>query len=208
MLDLGNLELSDEHVRLRLLAPADAEALAAAAAEGRDQYRFTDVPDGTSAAAKYIDRALRAHAAGQRHPFAVVFDGRVVGSTSYYDYQPWHWPEGAALARVDRPDALEIGHTWLAASAQRTACNTAAKILLLAQAFESFQVHRVALRTDARNLRSRAAIERLGATFDGVLRAHTAGADGQVRDTAYYSILAAEWPAVKTALTATSAHAR
>jgi len=200
MLDLGALELSDGPLQLRPLRPDDAEALAAAAAEDRSHYGFTPVPDGVNAASAYVEHALQARAAGRRYPFAIVRGGRVVGSTSYYDYQPWDWPPGAALARSDRPDAVEIGHTWLAASVQRTDCNTRAKLLLLTHAFESWRVHRVALRTDARNTRSRAAIERLGARADGVLRAHTAAADGTIRDSAYYSILATEWPAVKRAL--------
>ena len=86
--------------------------------------------------------------------------------------------------------------TWLAASAQRTRCNTEAKLLMLAHAFERWQVHSVSLKTDERNARSRRAIERLGARFDGLRRADMPGADGTVRTSAYYSILAAEWPVV------------
>jgi len=98
---------------------------------------------------------------------------------------------------------VEIGATWLAASAQRTRCNTEAKILMLAQAFDVWQVHRVSLKTDARNAKSRRAIERLGALFEGVRRADMPGSDGSVRDSAYYSIVRAEWPDVRKRLDAT-----
>jgi RimJ/RimL family protein N-acetyltransferase len=97
---------------------------------------------------------------------------------------------------------VEIGGTWLAPSAQRTAINTEAKLLMLTHAFETWRVHRVSLKTDARNARSRAAILRLGARFDGVVRATRVAADHAIRDDAMYSILDAEWPAVKAALAA------
>ncbi len=103
---------------------------------------------------------------------------------------------------------MEIGWTWLAADAQRTALNTEAKLLMLAHAFESWRVVRVNLRTDARNARSRAAIERLGARLDGILRAHVPASDGGVRDTTTYSLLAAEWPAAKARLEARLSQAR
>ena len=185
---------------LRQLELDDADALAAAAAESRESFGFTPVPEGVAGAVAYVKRALRAREAGERYAFAVLWRGRVVGSTSYYDYKPWEWPEGAALRRSDRPDAVEIGHTWLAASAQRTSCNTEAKLALLTHAFETWAVHRVSLRTDARNERSRNAIARIGAKFEGVRRAERAAVDGTVRDSAYYSILLAEWPEVRAAL--------
>ena len=106
----------------------------------------------------------------------------------------------AGEALVETPDAVEIGSTWLAPSAQRTAINTHAKLLMLTHAFEAWAVLRVTLKTDARNLRSRAAIERIGARFDGVLRAHMPAFDGGVRDTAFYSIVAVEWPELRRAL--------
>jgi RimJ/RimL family protein N-acetyltransferase len=95
---------------------------------------------------------------------------------------------------------VEIGYTWLAASAQRTRCNTEAKFLLLQHAFETWEVHRVTIRTDERNQRSRAAIARLGAHFEGIRRAEKPGADGSVRDSAMFSIIAAEWPAIRARL--------
>jgi RimJ/RimL family protein N-acetyltransferase len=98
------------------------------------------------------------------------------------------------------PDACEIGYTWLASSAIRTAANTEAKLLMLTYAFETWQVLRVCFHTDARNTRSRAALERIGGKFEGVLRAHRMAADFIARDSYRYSIVAAEWPEVKRRL--------
>jgi RimJ/RimL family protein N-acetyltransferase len=192
--------LRGQTVVLRLLELADAGALAAAAAESREQYGLTRVPDGAEDARRYIETALADHATGRRVPFAIVWHDRVVGSTSYLDVQQWRWPAGSPRQRTDRPDTVEIGSTWLAASAQRTRCNTEAKHLLLRHAFDVWSVHRVSLKTDERNARSRRAIERLGALFEGIRRADMPGADGSVRSSAYYSILLAEWPAVRTKL--------
>ena len=133
-------------------------------------------------------------------PFTVLWRNRVVGSTSYSDFQPWEWPAGSEKQRVDRPDAVEVGYTWLAASAQRTRCNTETKYLLLTHAFEVWRVRRVSLRTDERNSRSRRAIERLGAQFEGIRRADMPGQDDTVRNSAFYSILQSEWPEVRKRL--------
>jgi RimJ/RimL family protein N-acetyltransferase len=200
ILDLGTIELRGTEVALRPLESGDAPALAAAAAESRASYVYNPVPDGVADAEAYIEHALRQRAHGERYPFAVLWRDRIVGTTSYYDYQPWRWPKGCELQRRDRPDAVEIGYTWLAASAQRTACNTEAKFLLLEHAFERWQVHGVAIRTDERNERSRRAIERLGCKFEGIRRAHMPGTDCKVRNTAYYSVIAAEWPDVRARL--------
>src|SRR3954471_16586389 len=161
-LDLGNIVLSGAEVVLRPLVRGDAAALAAAAAESRENYDMSPVPDGLAEAEAYIAYALEQKTAGARYALAVEWQGRGVGTTSYYDFQPWRWPKGSALQRRDAPDAVEIGYTWYAASAQRTRCNTDAKLLLLQNAFETWRVHRVSLRTDERNERSRRAIERLG----------------------------------------------
>jgi N-acetyltransferase len=196
-IDLGTLEFRGMCVLLRPLEPADAAALADAAAESRDSYRFNPVPNGLSEAEAYIDRALRDRAAGRRYPFAIEWHGRVVGTTSYSDFQPWRWPDGCDLQRRDRPDVVEVGYTWLAAFAQRTSCNTESKFLLFRHAFEAWQVHRICLRTDERNERSRRAIERLGCVFEGVRRADMPGVDGTVRNSAFYSVTIAEWPSVR-----------
>jgi N-acetyltransferase len=121
--------------------------------------------------------------------FAVVslIDGRAVGSTSYLDLCP-------------ADQRLEIGSTWLGRPARRTAVNTECKYLLLRHAFEILGANRVQLKTDARNLRSQAAIERIGARREGVLRSHMVMHDGFLRDTVMYSIVAPEWPEVKSRL--------
>lgn len=200
-----DLVLRGPTVTLRPLSTGDAAALATAAAESRAVYRFTRVPDGVEDARRYIETALAERAAGRRLPFVILWQGRVVGSTSYLDLQHWRWPAGSPLQRIDDPDAVEIGATWLAASAQRTRCNTEAKALLLSQAFDVWRVHRVALKTDARNDQSRRAIERLGAVFEGVRRADMPAQDGTVRDSAYYSITRVEWPALRERLDRTLA---
>lgn len=199
-LELQNLELSGVEVVLRPLQLDDAEALAAASAESREPYGFTVVPDGLEDTQKHIARALQFRDAGIHLPFTILWRNRIVGMTRYMEMEPWLWPEGHPLQRTDRPDAVEIGHTWLATSAQRTRCNTEAKYLLLTNAFDTWDVHRVALRTDERNEQSRRAIERLGAQYDGLRRAEMPGRDGTVRNSVYYSILRAEWPAVRTRL--------
>jgi RimJ/RimL family protein N-acetyltransferase len=180
------------------------DALAEAAGEDRATYQWTFVPDGREAMAAYVELALQGREDDLFTPFVTVrtADDRVVGSTRFLT-ERWDWSAAdPARQRADAPDVVEIGWTWLTPSAQRTAVNTEAKLLMLTHAFETWAVHRVCLRTDRRNERSRNAIERLGATLDGVIRAERPGADGTVRDTAHYSIAAAEWPAVKTRLAA------
>ena len=203
MLDLAKtkLVLRGREVSLVPLSMEHAPALALAASESREHYRFNPVPNGETEARRYIERALGQCAEGQRLPFAVMWRDRIVGTTSYSDYQPWTWPPAhASLQRTNRPDAVEIGYTWLAASAQRTRCNTEAKFLLLQHAFDTWDVHRVTLRTDERNARSRNAIARLGARFEGIRRGDSPAVDGTVRSSAFYSIVRCEWPAVRDGL--------
>jgi RimJ/RimL family protein N-acetyltransferase len=187
-------------VTLRPLEISDAEALASAAAESRQTFGFTRVPAGLEDARRYIEGALAERTTRGRIPFAILWHDRLVGSTSYLDPGYWRWPAGSPLQRTGVPDVVEIGATWLAASAQRTRCNTEAKLLMLSHAFDVWQVHRVSLKTDERNAQSRRAIERLGALFEGVRRADMPGADGTVRSSAYYSITRVEWPAVRDRL--------
>ena len=156
--DIRSGVLQGPTVTLRPLAAGDAVALAAAASESRQPFAYTRVPDAIDDAHRYIEAALADREAGRRLPFAILWHDRVVGSTSYLDLQRWRWPAGSALQRTDVPDAVEIGSTWLAASAQRTRCNTEAKHLLLSHAFDVWGVHRVSLRTDERNAQSRRAI--------------------------------------------------
>jgi RimJ/RimL family protein N-acetyltransferase len=201
MKTLEPLTLTGRHVRLSPLQPEHAPALLAAADESRATYGFTIVPGDLAGMQVYVATALAEQERGESIPF-VVRDGAgaVVGSTRFMSIERWQWlgapPEPLPLG----PDAVEIGHTWYAERVQRTALNTEAKLLLCAHAFERWRVRRVRWKTDARNERSRAAILRLGARFDGVLRAHQPGADGVVRDTAFYSLLASEWPEAKRGL--------
>jgi len=193
------ITLEGHWVRLEPLTQAHAQALFDAASESDDPelYRWTWVPRSLDAAREYIDRAL----AALYLPFATIrlADGRVVGSTRYEQYF-WDWPPGHEHHGRTAPDAVEIGWTWLAASALRSPINTEAKLLMLGHAFEHWRVHAVRLTTDARNTRSQAAIERLGAHRDGVIRAIRPGADGTVRNSVWYSITAAEWPDVRRRL--------
>ena len=197
--------LEGRWVRLEPLTVEHAAALLRAASGPRETYGLTLVPGTLAEAAAYIETALREEAARRSLPFATVdrATGRVVGSTRFLNIEYWTWPAGNAHQRgAERPDVVEIGATWLAAAAQRTPINTEAKLLMLTHAFDRWRVHRVSLMTDARNERSRAAILRLGARFDGVLRAARPASDGAIRDTAAFSILEAEWPAVRAKLEA------
>jgi RimJ/RimL family protein N-acetyltransferase len=197
------LRFEGRHVRLEPLTPAHAPALLEIARRGRASFALTFVPADEAAAERYVAVALAEQAAGRAVPFAThdAATGRVVGTTRFLNIERWTWPAGHPHQRPpERPDVVEIGATWLEPAAQRTGINTEAKLLMLTHAFEAWDVHRVSLATDARNARSRAAIERLGARHDGVLRAARPAADGLVRDTAWYSIVRAEWPALKQAL--------
>jgi N-acetyltransferase len=200
MLDVPTLV--GPEVTLRPLALDDVNALAAAAAESREHFGLSVVPDGPAEARTYVEKFLRQQAEGSRVPFATIWRARVVGSTSFIDPRTWDWPRGSDRQRTDEPDTVEIGSTWLAHSAQRTRCNTEAKLLMLAHAFDVWGVHSVTFKTDARNERSRRAIERLGASFDGIRRADMPAADNTVRNSAYYSILAPEWPSIRRTLEA------
>ena len=201
---MESITLQGQHIRLEPLTVQHAEGLAKAADSDRDLYRWSPVPQGTTEAVHYIETALDWQNAGTAIPFAIVrnADDQVLGSTRFWNMERWAWPEGHPSHGRDFPDACEIGYTWLASSAIRTGANTEAKLLMLRHAFEVWQVLRVCLHTDARNLRSQAAIERIGAEFEGVLRAHRMAADFIPRDSCRYSIVAAEWPAVKQKLIA------
>lgn len=183
--------LIGERVRLEPISLDSVEALVAAAAENGATFAYALAPPEVEGMTRYVEAALQEQAEGLSVPLVIVdpSHGKVIGSTRYMDIVYWDRP--------GVPSAVEIGSTWLAASAQRTGINTEMKLLMLAHAFETWEVHRVTLKTDARNERSRTAMERLGCRFEGVRRAHMPALDGGIRDTAYYSILASEWPAVK-----------
>ena len=173
----------------------------AAVAADSSLYRWTPVPRDEAAAKRYIETALSWRDAGTCVPFATVRvdNGVVVGSTRFWNMERFAWPE--THERFGSPfDGCEIGWTWLTRSAVRTAINTEAKLLMMTQAFEAWRVLRVCLHTDARNERSRAAIERIGGKFEGILRAHRMAADFTPRNSARFSILAEEWPDVKRLL--------
>jgi RimJ/RimL family protein N-acetyltransferase len=201
--------LSGEVVTLRPLTFDDVDGLVAAANEDRSTYGFTQVPDGASAMREYVHGVLDDERVGWALPFVTTLtsSGRVVGSTRFLDLDDWGTGSarrvgGPPSGAVGTPKTAEIGGTWLAPSVQRTAVNTEAKLLMLRHAFDTWETERITFKTDARNARSRAAIERLGAHFEGIRRAHVPASDGGIRDSAYYSILRAEWPAVRAGLEA------
>jgi N-acetyltransferase len=195
-------QLEGRHVRLEPLQPRHAAGLAAASAEDPSLYGLSPVPQGEDAALQYIETAGAQRDAGTAVPFAVrrIADGAVIGSTRFWDLMRWPWPPGHPRYGLGAPDVCEIGHTWLARSAIRTAANTEMKRLMLAHAFEVWEVESVCLHTDARNERSRRAMERIGAQFEGILRAHRLATDCLPRNSARYSITAPEWPGVKRGL--------
>lgn len=177
--------LTGRHVQLEPLAASHHDALVEAASDGALwKLWYTSVPT-PHAMREWLETAL-AMRAQQALTFVMrdLRDGSVVGSTRYFHVDP-----------VNR--RLEIGHTWHALRAQRTGINTEAKLLLLGHAFETLQCIAVEFRTHWMNQQSRAAIARLGARQDGVLRNHQRMADGSLRDTVVFSIIESEWPAVK-----------
>ncbi|MEV8532184.1 GNAT family N-acetyltransferase [Streptomyces sp. NPDC051211] len=188
---LDSLTLAGEHVRLEPLAQRHHDGLCEAVRDGelwKLPVTMVPHPDGMRA---WIEAAQAAHAAGTDLAFATVEQatGRIAGSTRY-------------LKVVREHRRLEIGWTFLGRSWQRTAVNSEAKLLMLGHAFETLGMQRVELLTDARNAASRAAIARIGATEEGVLRRHMVMWDGAVRDSVLFSVTDEDWPAAKAALTA------
>jgi N-acetyltransferase len=184
--------LEGRHVRLEPLTQAHAAGLFAAASPEVFRYLIIRPFRTVSDVGQYVADALAAQAAGTEVAFATVrrSDGQVVGSTRFID--------------IRRPHrGLEIGWTWITPAAQRTAINTEAKYLMLRHAFEQWGALRVQLKTDANNAQSRAAILRLGAAYEGILRKQMLRPhDGYERDTAMFSIIEGEWPGVKAGLEA------
>jgi RimJ/RimL family protein N-acetyltransferase len=194
--------LAGKNVRLEPLEPRHIDGLVAASAGDGSLYRWSPVPQSKSDAATYVETAMAWHKAGTALPFATVRveDGVVIGSTRFFALEQWAWPPGHALHGRTTPDACEIGYTWLSHAAIRTRANTEAKLLMLTYAFETWDVLRVCLHADVRNQRSRDAMTRIGAKFEGILRSHRMAADFIARDSARFSIVAAEWPEVKQRL--------
>ena len=183
------VNLEGHGLRVLPLALEHEAGLRAAAADGELwNIRVTSVPEPESTR-QYIEDALAMRAAGNRFAFVVqdAASGRVLGCSSYHDILP-------AVKRV------EIGYTWYAKSVQRTHVNSTCKLLLMTHAFETLGCHVVGWRTDNFNFASQAAIERLGAHKDGVIRGHALRRDGTIRDTVMYSLRAGEWPEVKAQL--------
>jgi RimJ/RimL family protein N-acetyltransferase len=196
------LVLTGRQVRLEPLNHRIVDGLVAAAAADPSLYQWSPVPQGRVEAACYVDTALNWQEAGTAVPFAIIRmdDGLVIGSTRFWNLERWAWPPGNPRHSRHLPDVCEIGYTWLTRPAIRTAANTEAKLLMLTHAFETWQVLRVCFHTDARNQFSRAALERIGGRFEGILRAHRMAADFTARDSVRYSIVASEWPAVRQRL--------
>lgn len=178
--------LSGQLVELRPLGSVGAEQLLAAAADGELwNLKVTNVP-GPDTVGAYLAKAFEGERAGTVMPFAIVHreTGRVVGSTRFW--------------KIDRANRkLEIGHTWLGASMQRSGANTECKYLLLVHAFEVLGCVRVQFTTDVLNEKSRAAILRIGATQEGIVRHERIMPDGRKRDSVRFSIIDDEWPATR-----------
>ena len=194
--------LTGNQVRLEPLGLHHVDGLLAAAAADPSLYVWTVVPQTRQVMVGYVETAMALREAGTGLAFATVRieDGAVIGSTRYFDMERWSWPAGHARHGNPNPDVCEIGYTWLTHSAIRTPANTEAKLMMLTQAFEAWQMLRVCLHTDARNEQSRRAMERIGCKFEGILRSHRMASDFIARDSARYSIIAAEWPEAKQRL--------
>lgn len=186
---LERISLRGQHVALEPLTLEHHDALVAAASDGELWRSWVTIVATPETMRADIEARLARYAKGVTVPFVMrrLADNKVVGATTYHDID-------AANRR------LEIGYTWIAVSAQRTAINTEAKLLMLSDCFERLQCNAVEFRTHWHNRQSRAAIERLGAKLDGVLRNHRIMPNGTLRDTCVYSIVAAEWPAVRAGL--------
>jgi N-acetyltransferase len=195
MFQIQPVTLTGSLIRLESLTISHIEALHQAANQDRSTFGLTSVPTTLESTNKYVATALKLMENNQALPFVTVLQatGEVVGSTRFANLEFWQWPEAFASNTRSNPDATEIGWTWLVPKAQCTGVNREAKRLMLAYAFDVWQVRRVTLRTDARNRRSRQAIEGIGGQLDGILRCHLPASDGLERDSAVYSILASEY---------------
>jgi len=185
-----DLTLTGDYVRLDPLLQEHCDQLGDAAADGELwNLHFTGVPNRQAVAA-YVADAISQRQAGKQQPFVIrrISDQKIVGCTRYYDIEVVH-------------RTLAIGYTWYSKSVQRTATNTETKLLLLSHAFDKLGCMSVAFHTDNQNTISQAAIERLGAQKEGVLRNHRRMPDGRIRHTWCYSIIDSEWPDIKQRLT-------
>ncbi len=188
---ISPVTLEGNHVRLEPLQRKHGEALVAAAGDGELWNSTVTVVPSSETITAYLEAALNGHSDGRELPFVIIqkSSDMIVGSTRFYN--------------IDQQNlSVEIGYTWLAVSAQRTPVNTETKLLLLTHAFEYWRCIRVSLITDVQNVQSRKAILRLGARQEGILRNHLIMPDGRYRDSVCFSIIEAEWPAVKARLQA------
>ena len=194
-----SVALKGKYVWLEPMEFRHADGLTSASASDISLYKWSPVPQGKEEMSKYIQTAIDWREAGKAEPFVIfrISDGAVIGSTRIWNLEKWLWKPENPRYNWEFPDTCEIGYTWLSSSAVRTPANTEAKLLLLNMVFEKWHSFSVYLCADARNIRSRDAIERIGAKFEGILRSHRLAIDGIPRDTARYSILASEWPDVK-----------
>jgi RimJ/RimL family protein N-acetyltransferase len=195
-MNVSEVTLEGQYVRLEPLQTEHQEALVAAAADGELWNSVVTVVPSRETITTYLDEAFKGHAQGTELPFVIVRKAgndlkveKIVGTTRFYQIRP-----------ADR--ACAIGYTWVAASAQRTPVNTEAKLLLLTHAFEYWHAVRVELITDVLNQQSRNAILRLGAKQEGILRKHLTMPNGRIRDSVCFSIIDEEWPEVKAGLLA------
>jgi len=190
-MEISPVILDGQHVRLEPLSVAHEESLVAAASDGELWNSTVTIVPSRATVAAYIAAALDMQAKGTALPFVTIHksSGKVVGSTRYFHIERDH-------------RRVEIGYTWLSASAQRTQINTEAKLLMLTHAFETWRCIRVEFFTDFLNHQSRTAILRLGAKQEGILRNHMIMPSGRYRDSVCFSITEAEWPEVKARLAA------
>ena len=191
VMEISPVILEGQLVRLEPLTPEHEESLIAAASDGELWNSTVTIVPSRATISAYITSALNAQAEGHALPFVIIerSSNRVVGSTRVFHIERDH-------------RRVEIGYTWLAASAQRTAVNTEAKLLLMTHAFEHWGCIRVEFFTDVLNEQSRAAILRLGAKQEGILRSHMIMPSGRYRDSVCFSIIEPEWPNIKAALSA------
>ncbi len=186
---ISPVTLEAKHVRLEPLLREHDDALVAASSDGQLWNSSVTVVPSRETISTYLDAALNAQATGRELPFVILqkSSGLIVGTTRFYDIDPEN-------------RTLEIGYTWLAAKAQRTAVNTETKLLLLTHAFEYWRCIRVSLVTDVLNVQSQKAILRIGAKQEGIFRNHLIMPDGRYRDSVCFSIIEEEWPEVKARL--------
>ncbi|MGM9950351.1 MAG: GNAT family N-acetyltransferase [Lysinibacillus sp.] len=178
--------LENDVVQLRPIELSDTEEILEAAIDPEIWTHMSDTLLTKGAVLDYTENAVKEREAGQSHKFVILSKetGKIIGSTTFFDMSSEH-------------KRLEIGYTWLHPRYWRTNINTNCKYLLLTYCFEQWGMHRVQIKTDHENLRSQKAIERLGATKEGVLRNHMIRKDGTIRHTVMYSIIKEDWPEVK-----------